>query len=314
MYVRRAIGSRWAPALSLAVALAIPSINLARYFVVWPASLDHLDQAEEALFGFHRPEDAVGRWIAGSPPGREIYLSPQLYLHWTTAYMAGGAPYRLTSDDINPDPGAVIVLQLHRRNAWWMRDDFRKNFFRVWTETGRVSAGEIWRAVAWAYPQCPCMTALSDSLLLERLSRRFVLREIAPLEGVSRFEVAAARPGGDAEAWAPDSWRRLPPGCLTVTVDSLPQGVGTVMLAARDEESNRVWTLERHAVTPGEGVILHGCFLFPSCARIETGNGDALTGGTWRYAGPADTEPYLRRTPWGAARRMYARLRLRMGT
>lgn len=310
--VRRFIGSRWTPVLSLVVAVAVSTANLGRYFILWPRSLDRLNQAEEALYGFHRSEYRLGRWLASLPPDARIHLSPQLYLHWTTAYMAQGAGYELLNDNSELAPGDMVALQLYPRNAWWMRDDFRKNFFQVWSDAERVSPEEVWRALAYAYPGCTSMSALSDSLLLQRVSRRFVLREMAQIEGVSRFEVTGITGEGDPP-WESERWRRLAPGCFDVTIHAVPEEVHTLSLVAREEEGNRRWTLDRRAVAPGDSIVLHGCLLFPACARIETDDVALGLDAVWRYTGPADIEPYIRHTLWGKARLTWARFRLWSG-
>ncbi|MBN1423000.1 hypothetical protein JXA88_00450 [Candidatus Fermentibacteria bacterium] len=306
--VRRFLGSRWTPVLSLVVAVAVSTVNLGRYFVLWPRSLDRLHHAEEALYGFHRSEYALGRWLKEASPGTPIFLSPQLYLHWTTEYMAQGAQYGIVTDDSDLAPGDVIALQLHPRNAWWMRDDFRKNFFAIWRDLGRVSPEEIWRAITYAYPECTAAYELSDSLLLERLSERVALRELAPLDGVSRFQVVR-HTREDVLPWDSGRWRRIPPGCFAVEITAVPPGSAGLALVAREETSSRRWALDHRDAMPGEGAILRGCLLFPACVRLEAGDEPLSVAARWRYSGPPDVEPYLRHTLWGKARTTWARFR-----
>jgi hypothetical protein len=85
------------------------------------------------------------------------------------------------------------------------------------------------------------------------------------------------------------------------------------MLLAREEESSKNWTLDSISNPQAGSVTLHGCFLFPSCARIRcTGQGGELPvepETEWAFTGAPDLEPYFRRTFWGKMRAMWARIR-----
>ncbi len=307
-WARREVTGRSVRTLGVGLALAVASANLARYAVLWPASLARLDEAQEALFGFHRPETRLGRFLAAQ--GRRAYLSPQLYLHWTVAYEARGADARLLTPVAPLAPGDLVVLQLHERNAWWMRDDFRKNFFLHWIQTSRVSEAEVWEAIVWAYPACGGMTSLSDSLLVTRLLERAELRPMPQVEGQSVFEVVRSAPPVDSLVLPAGAWRRVPPGCFEVRLGGIREGA-PVVLRAREEEGDRRWTLDRRQGCEG-GVRLRGCLLFPSCVRVEVDGRPAAGEATWSWGGQADIEPYLRRTPWGRAREAWARVKLRI--
>ena len=233
--------------------------------------------------------------------------------------MAREAEYGLLCNPRDLVESDLVVLLPVQRNLWWMRDDFRKNFFLWWWTNGRVTEEETWSALMWAYPFCgQGMSEGSDRGVLDRLRREWELERHFRIAGLTVLQVCSAADSSEAgKSYPLDQWRRLPPGCFTVTLDSIPEEVDGVVLAAKEEESTRTWILDRSDGDLDPPILLSGCFLFPACARVEAvgseGPVPAWYSGKWSFTGPADTEPYFRSTVWGKARASWARFRARSG-
>jgi hypothetical protein len=308
-------------AVVVALLALVPVLTLSRYFVAWPAGLRSLKPEDESLFGFNRQEYALGRWLKDRDQPNKVWLSPQLFLHPTTAYTARNADYRLLRNARDLSRGDLVVLQLTERNLWWLRDDFRKNFFIWWWQTGNATEDATWDAITRAYPHCGHgMSEGSDQWVLSSLiaDAQYDVVPTHHVGGLVVLQVGHPKPeGANATRWSAERWRRLPAGCFSVTVDSLHPETSAITLLAREEESSKSWTLDGISNPQAGSVTMHGCFLFPSCARIQCmGRVGELPAGQeaeWAYTGAPDLEPYFRRTFWGKMRAMWARLRMDAG-
>lgn len=303
----------------VALLALVPILTLSRYFIAWPAGLNKLKSTDESLFGFNRQEHALGEWLADREGAGTVWLSPQLFLHPTTAYIAKDADYRLLSSEQVLHEGDLVVLQLAQRNLWWLRDDFRKNFFIWWWDNGRANEEETWAALMWSYPQCgQGMVNGSDQWILSSLIERYILQKRPDVAGLTVREIELPRaPEKHGAVWPSGSWRRLPAGCFSVTIDSLPPGTSAALLVAKEEESPRSWTLDRIDDVGDTPILLQGCVLFPTCARVHCVRDDAEysldPSVRWAYSGAPVLEPYFRHTLWGKMRAVWAQLRTRTG-
>jgi hypothetical protein len=308
-------------AFLVALLALVPILTLSRYFIAWPAGLSKLSSTDESLFGFNRQEHALGEWLADREEAGTVWLSPQLFLHPTTAYIAKDADYGLLSRDRVLQQGDLVVLQLAERNLWWLRDDFRKNFFIWWWENGRATEHETWSAIMWAYPHCgDGMAKGSDEWILSSMleDEGYDIIRHNYVEGLRIVEISRSTVHLMNRAmWPHSSWRRLPAGCFSVIVDSIPSGASAVTLVAKEEGSPKSWILDRIDNLHGASVTLRGCLLFPACARVyfagEDGELPSEEEMEWVYAGAPDLEPYFRHTLWGTLRTAWAQLRVRTG-
>jgi hypothetical protein len=296
-------------------AVSVLLLNAQRYFVAWPARLATLSPADESLFGFNRQEHDLAMWLTEQRDGT-VWLSPQLFLHPTTAYLAEGAKYRMLVHVDSLRSGDRLVLQLASRNLWWLREDFRKNFFLWWWTHGRTTESDTWQSLAAFYPTCGGgMEKANDRLALDLIERDFETNLVDSVAGLRVFQLAARRGLHRANHMKElAEWQRVPAGCFQVRVDSFPLGLRELVLWAREEDSDRTWRLDSAERSPSGGCVLRGCLLWPSCIRVRPDPADLPGGppsiaGTLAFEHRADPEPYLRRTSWGRFRNLLARVR-----
>ena len=307
--------NRWKGWLIPAAIVAVIGVsNMARYFVAWPRELQTLSYARESLYGFHRQEYSLGSWLQRHVPRHTIWLSPQLYLHPTVAYSAPRLDYRLIADPHELQEGDRVALNLIPRNIWWLRDDFRKNFFLWWEDHGTPKS-RIWKSVLKGYPDCSAgLEHSSDAALLSLLESRFILHQERSIDGISIYRIGAMRDRLEQESLPVSEWRRLPPGCFSVSFDSISALNGqTLTLVAREESGEREWILDQKIVSSGDPISLSGCLLFPSCVKVDypisTGTDISLGSVYWRYLRSPDLEPYFRNTLWGKMKSAWAKLK-----
>lgn len=280
----------------LVVALVL-LLNMHRYFVAWPAHLARLSPADESLYGFNRQEYALARWLNGQGD-RGVWLSPQLFLHPTVAYLAKGQGHRLLVCPDSLRAGDRMVLQLAPRNLWWLRDDFRKNFFLYWWMSGRATEEDTWRAIAEGYPSCTDGLASADDRdILDSVERQWELEPDQGIAGLHVFRVGARRTATPFVQSDLAVWRRVPAGCVEVRIHPADPSAD-LGLWAKEESDDRVRLLDRMK-PEADGSVLRGCLVWPSCVSVRPfadPTASVPVNGSLAYAGRADPEPYLRRT------------------
>ena len=302
---------------SCVIALLTVGLNGYRFFMAWPTGLSRLSDTDESLFGYNRQEFALGLWLSDQDSTERIYLSPQLYLHPTTAYIAGNCSYPMLVHPGELAIGDRVVLQPVERNLWWLRDDFRKNFFLWWREHGLVSEADIWEAMARFYPDCERggLASSSDRVIMDRLEIQYRLYFEKRVGGLPVFRIDdrnAVESGYDT--FDLSQWIRVPDGCFSVILDSIP-GTG-IRLTAREEDSERTWLLDDLRSADTDESVMSGCLLFPSCIRLEQDSEKPFPYTfpvIMKYDQPADPEPYFRQTFWGVIRSSWAQFRMSLG-
>ncbi len=151
-----------------------------RYFITWPEILERIPLKNESVWGFSTPEAGlVDKLLPQGEPipqleTKPLYFSPQLFLHPALQFQLFRKLDLKMAGNLRPDwrPSAVsndrIILNVTRRNLWWIRNSPQKNMF-LWqtAEYGMDNAhitGQIYHAYGTGAPVMD-----SDRRLLERL-------------------------------------------------------------------------------------------------------------------------------------------------
>jgi hypothetical protein len=77
-------------------------------------------------------------------------------------------------NETDPHKVAVVILQLHDGNLWWLRDDKGKDFFKWWRENRGVSQHNIYALIHTSYQrEYKYLTRSSDGRILRELRNKF---------------------------------------------------------------------------------------------------------------------------------------------
>ncbi|MBN1356289.1 glycosyltransferase family 39 protein [bacterium] len=175
--IRRIIPVALRPAGLILLLLFSVSQNAWRHFELWPELLRRDSPARRSEFGFNQDEVSVAEYLngKGNEP-EEIYLSPQLRLHPTIRFLTWKKGsykgiyrpeyFRYIED---PKGDLEVVLQLKKRNLWWLRNTPRKNFFWFWKRTENLTDGELQAMIRYCYPGETYLMHDSDEAILETL-------------------------------------------------------------------------------------------------------------------------------------------------
>lgn len=153
-----------------------PNDGLLRYAHM----LDSLDHKTSSLWGMDRDEFRVTQLLKQFGPGSDAYVSPQLFFHSAVEYLTyEKSEHNLFSFGINlqttwkQGKQAIIVVQPHETNMWWLRDDEGKNFFKWWTQARGFSPQRIRSITGKTYITYGRMMRMSDYRLIEHIQKTY---------------------------------------------------------------------------------------------------------------------------------------------
>lgn len=153
-----------------------PNDGLLRYAQI----LDSLDHKTSSLWGMDRDEYRVTQLLNQLGPSAEVYVSPQLFFHSAVEYLTySKSEHKLYTFGTNlqrtwkQGKQAIIVVQPHETNMWWLRDDEGKRFFKWWRQAKGYSPEHIRSITTKAYIHYGRMMRMSDFRLIQHIQETY---------------------------------------------------------------------------------------------------------------------------------------------
>jgi hypothetical protein len=162
--------------------------------VRYPDQLDSLSSYESALYGMDRDQTEIAHLMNQLGERETIFLTPQLYFHSVIEYLtydktAHYVYYSRTDLNRSTYPGsvAIVFLQPHYLNLWWLRDEPDKDFFKWWRQTKGMPGDEIQDIIHDSYWTYFHMLHMSDQGLLNLLRKRHPTGKVVRFEHFDAF-------------------------------------------------------------------------------------------------------------------------------
>ena len=141
--------------------------------------LDALSHRDSSVGGLDRDQYRAAMLLNQLGDRIEVFLSPQLFLHATVEYLTyEKSQHRMYTPLTNftemegNDKLALVVLQNHQMNLWWLRDEEGKRFFKWWHQRHGIPEKGARLRVRQTYRSYPSTTRATDLPMLEILRAR----------------------------------------------------------------------------------------------------------------------------------------------
>jgi 4-amino-4-deoxy-L-arabinose transferase-like glycosyltransferase len=134
--------------------------------------LDSQTPDQTSLWGMDSTETEIADYLNRLGDHYDVYIAPQHYFHATIEYLTyDKSKHQPLTDHVQfpRTKQTLVLLQLTRRNMWWMRDDDNKNFYHWWNQYRQMEIPYIRSMIRRAYIKDPHMMKASDRYLLQKL-------------------------------------------------------------------------------------------------------------------------------------------------
>ncbi len=152
--------------------------------------LDSQTPEDTSLWGMDSAETEIADYVNRFGSRYDIYLAPQHFFHATIEYLTyDKSLHQLLTDDLEftRTKQTLVILQLTRRNMWWMRDDNDKNFYHWWNQYHQMEIPYIRSTIRRAYIKDPHMMKGSDRYLLQKLQIKYPAGKLLDFEQFSVY-------------------------------------------------------------------------------------------------------------------------------
>jgi 4-amino-4-deoxy-L-arabinose transferase-like glycosyltransferase len=162
----------------------------------FPIILDSLSAKISALWGMDRDFANAAALLNQLGNHCEGYASPQFFFHSTVEYLTySESRHKLFTAKTNlkrtttKRKVAVVVLQPHVMNPWWLRDDEGKKFYKWWNQSYKLETGKIHTFVNQSYATEGNLGKASDRPLLDFLKELYPKGKVLNFGRFSAFVV-----------------------------------------------------------------------------------------------------------------------------
>lgn len=176
------------------------------YFVRWRQLVLTVPPEADCVDGLNIGEYLMVNWILDYHqlhPNDVILLSPQLFFHATVQYLMYGEVQAIAVDveklEAHQEQATVVLLNLHPRNAWWLRDSPKKLFALWWQMHYGLRLSEIYALKTKHYAHRTNYVHASDYFLLELLQTKFPAGSLLQYEQVTWYTIPPSQPPADSD-------------------------------------------------------------------------------------------------------------------